>query len=317
MSERYIYDESDARIKKEGRFARKAWRRYVRLALAAVTVSVIYYILFALFFSTATERRLRQENKDLAAVIPQLEEKERLMSDVIMGLNVRDNAIYEEIFKAATPNVGSGNTIDLWGGLDTIPDTKIVGETGAKLDHLLDVSRSVEETFAEIAQIVSAEGFVAPPMELPMKDITYAQVGASVGVKMNPFYKKPVMHDGLDIITSPGHLVYAAAAGVVSDVTRSRKGLGNVVTIKHKGGYYTRYAHLGDIYVDLGMTVKKGQKVGDVGVANNNSYTPHLHYMVRKDSVALNPVNFFYASVRPEEYANMMIMSAMTGQSMD
>ena len=65
------------------------------------------------------------------------------------------------------------------------------------------------------------------------------------------------------------------------------------------------------------MTVKKGQKVGDVGVANNNSYTPHLHYMVRKDSVALNPVNFFYASVRPEEYANMMIMSAMTGQSMD
>ena len=136
-------------------------------------------------------------------------------------------------------------------------------------------------------------------------------------MKMNPFYKMPVMHEGLDIISSPGELVYAAAGGVVSDVTHSRKGLGNVVTIKHKGGYYTRYAHLGDIYVDLGMTVKRGQKVGAVGVANNNSYAPHLHYMVKKDSVALNPVNFFHASVHPEEYANMMIMSALTGQSMD
>ena len=172
-------------------------------------------------------------------------------------------------------------------------------------------------TFMEIAKIVDSAGFIAPPMSMPMKNVSFAQVGASVGVKMNPFYKMPVMHDGLDIISSPGELVYAASNGVVSDVTHSRKGHGNVVTIKHKGGYYTRYAHLGDIYVDLGMTVRRGQRVGAVGVANNNSYAPHLHYMVRKDSVALNPVNFFHASVHPEEYANMMIMSALTGQSMD
>ena len=317
MSDKYIYDESDARFKKEGRFARKSWRRIGRLVLATVTASIVYYILFALLFNTATERRLKQENKAMAALIPQLEEKEKLMSDVIMGLNSRDNAIYEEIFKTAAPNVGSSNTIDLLGGLDTIPDGKIVGETGRKLDRLMTVAQSVEGTFMEIAKIVDSEGFIVPPMDLPMKNITYAQVGASVGMKMNPFYKQTVMHNGLDIITPPGETVYAAATGVVSDITRSRKGLGNVVTIKHKGGYYTRYAHLGDIYVDLGMTVKRGQKLGDVGVANNNSYTPHLHYMVRKDSVALNPVNFFAASVHPREYSNMMIMSALTGQSMD
>lgn len=317
MSERYIYDESEARLKKEKRSSRKAIKRYVRISLAAVTVSIVYYFLFALFFSTATERRLKKENRALAAVVPQLEEKERLMSDVILHLNVRDNAIYEDVFKAAAPHVGSNNSIDLLGGLDTIPDRKLVGETGRKLDHLIDVSRGVEETFEEIAKLVGAEGFVPPPMSMPMKNVSFAQVGASVGMKMNPFYKMPVMHEGLDIISSPGELVYAAAGGVVSDVTHSRKGLGNVVTIKHKGGYYTRYAHLGDIYVDLGMIVKRGQKVGAVGVANNNSYAPHLHYMVKKDSVALNPVNFFHASVHPEEYANMMIMSALTGQSMD
>lgn len=317
MSERYIYDESDARFKNEKRSTRKAIKRYARIALAAITVSMIYYFLFALFFSTATERRLKKENRALAAVVPQLEEKERMMSDVILHLNVRDNAIYEDVFKAAAPHVGSSNSIDLLGGLDTIPDRKLVGETGRKLDHLMDVSQGVEETFKEIAKLVGAEGFVPPPMSMPMKNVSFAQVGASVGMKMNPFYKMPVMHEGLDIISSPGEPVYAAAGGVVSDVTHSRKGLGNVVTVKHKGGYYTRYAHLGDIYVDLGMTVKRGQKVGAVGVANNNSYAPHLHYMVKKDSVALNPVNFFHASVHPEEYANILIMSALTGQSMD
>lgn len=317
MNEGYIYDESDARFKKEKRSSRRAIRRYARIALAGITLSILYYVLFALFFSTATERRLKKENRALTTVVPQLEEKERLMSDVILHLNARDNAIYEEIFKAAAPHVSSSNSIDLLGGLDTIPDRKLVGETGKKLDHLMNVSQSVEETFREIAKIVDSAGFIAPPMNMPMKNVSFAQVGASVGMKMNPFYKMPVMHDGLDIISSPGELVYAAAGGVVSDVTRSRKGLGNVVTIKHKGGYYTRYAHLGDIYVDLGMTVRSGQKVGAVGVANNNSYAPHLHYMVKKDSVALNPVNFFHVSVHPEEYANMMIMSAMTGQSMD
>ena len=317
MSERYIYDESAARFKKERRSTIKAIKRYARIALAAITVSILYYTLFALCFSTATERRLKKENKALAAVVPQLEEKERLMSDVILHLNARDNAIYEEIFKATAPNVSSSNSIDLLGGLDTIPDRKLVGETGRKLDRLMEVSASVEETFREIAKIVDSTGFIAPPMSMPMKNVSFAQVGASVGMKMNPFYRMPVMHEGLDIISSPGELVYAAARGTVSDVTHSRKGLGNVVTIKHKGGYYTRYAHLGDIYVELGMTVRRGQKIGTVGVANNNSYAPHLHYMVRKDSVALNPVNFFHASVHPEEYANMVIMSALTGQSMD
>ena len=317
MSERYIYDEADARFKEENRSSRKTVRRYARIALAAVTVSIVYYTLFALFFSTATERRLKKENRALVAAVPQLEEKERLMSDVILHLNARDNAIYEDIFKAAAPHVGSSNSIDLLGGLDTIPDRKLVGETGKKLDHLMEMSQNVEETFKEIARIVDSAGFVAPPMSMPMKNVSFAQVGASVGMKMNPFYQVPIMHEGLDIIAVPGEVVYAAAPGVVSDVTHSRKGLGNVVTIKHKGGYATRYAHLGNIYVDQGVTVRRGQRIGDVGSAGNSSYAPHLHYVIRKDTLFLDPVHYFYASITPDVYMNMLIMSAKTGQSMD
>ena len=62
--------------------------------------------------------------------------------------------------------------------------------------------------------------------------------------------------------------------------------------------------------------VKKGKRIGYVGVSGN-SFAPHLHYEVYRDTVVLDPVHYFFASVTPDEYVNMLIMSASTGQSMD
>lgn len=317
MDNQYIYDEGAARFKEENVSRWKRLRKWVRLVLAAVTMSVIYYLLFALLFSTQTERQLRRDNRALAAVIPELEKKEKLVSDVIHSLESRDDAIYEAIFKTSAPRLDPTAPLAFLSGLDTLPDRLIFKETSKKINHLLTMTKSVDDNFREIARLVDSAGFVPPPMSLPMKNVSFAQVGASVGMKMNPFYQVPIMHEGLDIIAVPGEVVYAAAPGVVSDVTHSRKGLGNVVTIKHKGGYATRYAHLGNIYVDQGVTVRRGQRIGDVGSAGNSSYAPHLHYVIRKDTLFLDPVHYFYASITPDVYMNMLIMSAKTGQSMD
>lgn len=137
-----------------------------------------------------------------------------------------------------------------------------------------------------------------------------------MGEKINPFYKVKIMHNGLDLIAPAGDPVYATADGYVSDVTMSRKGLGNVVTINHGNGYVTRYAHLADIEVRKGRKVKTGTRIGYVGVSGN-SFAPHLHYEVIRDTVVVDPVSHFFASVTPDEYVNMLIMSASTGQSMD
>lgn len=317
MDNQYIYDEGAARFKEENVSRWKRLRKWVRLVLAAVTMSVIYYLLFALLFSTQTERQLRRDNRALAAVIPELEKKEKLVSDVIHSLESRDDAIYEAIFKTSAPRLDPTAPLAFLSGLDTLPDRLIFKETSKKINHLLTMTKSVDDNFREIARLVDSAGFVPPPMSLPMKNVSFAQVGASVGMKMNPFYQVQIMHEGLDIIAVPGEVVYAAAPGVVSDVTHSRKGLGNVVTIKHKGGYATRYAHLGNIYVDQGVTVRRGQRIGDVGSAGNSSYAPHLHYVIRKDTLFLDPVHYFYSSITPDVYMNMLIMSAKTGQSMD
>ena len=110
--------------------------------------------------------------------------------------------------------------------------------------------------------------------------------------------------------------MFVTADGVVSDVIKSRKGLGNVVVVSHGGGYVTRYAHLADIEVKKGKRVKRGDKIGYVGVSGS-SFAPHLHYEVIKDTLIMDPVNHLFASFTPEEYVNVMIMAATTGQSLD
>lgn len=315
MKGQYTFDDN-YKIKKARTSVWVITRKALLLLVASVSMAVLYYIIFALVFSTDEEKRLKQENKAYAEELPQLEEKERLLADVVEGLKLRDNRIYDEIFHASAPSVDPINSIDILTGLSTIPDNEIVRATENRLESLQSRAGSIEANFMEIARLLSCDTLVVPPMANPLKKFTFAQTGASTGVKVNPFYKVKLSHNGLDMIAPSGEPVYASAKGIVSDVTKSRKGLGNVVTIDHGNGIKTRYAHLADIEVRKGRAVKKGTRIGYVGVSGN-SFAPHLHYEVLRDTVVLDPVNHLFASVGPEEYVNILIMSSMTGQSMD
>ena len=68
--------------------------------------------------------------------------------------------------------------------------------------------------------------------------------------------------------------------------------------------------------VRKGRKVHKGDRIGYVGVSGN-SFAPHLHYEMLRDTTVLDPVNYLFASVSPEDYVNMLILSYSTGQSMD
>ena len=89
-----------------------------------------------------------------------------------------------------------------------------------------------------------------------------------------------------------------------------------MVVVKHNGGYVTKYAHLSDIDVKKGRKLKKGDRIGYVGVSGN-SFAPHLHYEVLRDTLVMDPVNHFFATLDPEEYVNVLIMAVTTGQSLD
>lgn len=312
----YIYDKNEFRFKKARTSVRAVIRKILVFFVITIALAFLYYVLFALVFSTDTEQRLKDENRMYALEYPELEQKEELLSDVIRGLQMKDDRIYEEIFHASAPNMEPMSSVDFLMGLDSIPDKDIVSHAERKLDMVEAAADRVEENFRRVIAALKDSSFVMPPMHKPVKDFTFAQTGASVGMKINPFYKVSIMHNGLDIIAPAGEPVYAAADGVVSQVTRSRKGLGNVVTVDHGNGYFTRYAHLSDMEAVKGRTVRRGTRLGYVGVSGN-SFAPHLHFEVLRDTVVLDPVNHFFADVSPEEYVNMLVMSVTTGQSMD
>ena len=309
MDGEYIYGQKKTSL-------RKKIRRVFLLFIASLSLTLVYYAVFALFFSTEAESRLERENAVFERELPLLQQKEELLSDVLEGLELRDDRIYEEIFHASSPSMSPVTSVGDFSGLDTIPDHELVWYAQRKLDKVSASADAVEEDFMRIAELLQDSAFVMPPMINPLDDFTFAQTGASVGEKINPFYKVPIRHDGLDMVAHSGEPVHVTADGVVTGVIKSRKGLGNVVVVSHDGGYVTRYAHLADIEVRKGKKLKKGDRIGYVGVSGN-SFAPHLHYEVLRDTVVMDPVNHFFASLDPEEYVNVMIMAATTGQSLD
>lgn len=306
-----IYDKGSKR-----RPLRKRIRRVLLFFVASLSLTVVYYVLFSLVFSTEEEKRLERENEMFQRELPQLQQKEALLADVIEGLGGRDDRIYEEIFQASAPSLSPLTSVRDFSGVDTIPDQELVVYAQRKLDDVIAKAGSVEQDFMRIAELLQDSSFVMPPMSNPLNEFTFAQTGASVGDKINPFYKVPIRHDGLDLVSHSGEPVCVAADGVVRDVIKSRKGLGNVVVVSHKGGYVTRYAHLADIEVKKGRSLKKGDRIGYVGVSGN-SFAPHLHYEVLRDTLVMDPVNYMFASLDPEEYVNVMILAVTTGQSLD
>ena len=316
MAKQYEFDKKHFKFRKPKTSVWVILRKAFLWFIASLSMAVLYYVIFALFFSTDEERRLKNENRMYAKEYPLLEEREQMLSEVVEGLSVRDDRIYEEIFHTSAPNMDPGASIDYLFGLDSIPDGDIVKRSEARLDVLKGRAADVESDFRAIIDRLQGGECVVPPMSNPLKDLSFAQTGASVGERINPFYKVKIMHNGLDLIAPAGDPVHAAGDGVVTEVVKSRKGLGNVVTITHKGGYKTRYAHLADIEVRKGNRVKKGKVIGYVGVSGN-SFAPHLHYEVCRDTSVMDPVHYMFESVTPDEYVNMLIMSASTGQSMD
>ena len=137
MRHHYEFDRSKAQFKKVRPSVWVILRKILVLFIASLSMAVLYYVIFALVVSTDEERRLRQENRMYEREFPELEARERLLSEVVEGLQVRDNKIYEEIFHTSAPNMDPGSSLDFLVGLDSIPDKDIVKRSAVRLEAIL------------------------------------------------------------------------------------------------------------------------------------------------------------------------------------
>lgn len=118
-------------------------------------------------------------------------------------------------------------------------------------------------------------------------------VSSGFGVRRDPLIGMPAMHAGLDFRAPTGAAAKATAPGKVVKAGWNG-GYGRMVEIDHGNGYSTRYAHLSKIRVKVGQELATGDTVGDVG-SSGRSTGPHLHYEIRRDGDAIDPVRFLKA----------------------
>ena len=116
------------------------------------------------------------------------------------------------------------------------------------------------------------------------------------GWRPDPFsgsVRKSEFHTGIDIDGATGDPVMAPANGVVEDVKKGYNGgYGNMIILTHdlgKGEFRTGFHHLSEIYVQVGDTVTRGQKIGTIG-STGRSTGSHLHFMIWKNGELVNPL---------------------------
>ncbi len=125
----------------------------------------------------------------------------------------------------------------------------------------------------------------APPSGLPVHS---RAITSRFGYRHHPILNGVRMHSGVDLAAPMGSPVVAAAAGVVAFANWDG-GYGLLVKVAHGGGYESRFAHLSRILVAPGQKVARGQTIGLVG-STGRSTGSHLHYEVRKNGLAIDPL---------------------------
>ena len=130
------------------------------------------------------------------------------------------------------------------------------------------------------------------PLAVPLKDAF--RLTSNFGVRRDPKGAGRRMHAGIDFAAPKGTPIYATADGVVTAAGRER-GYGNVVRIQHDLGFETVYAHQSKIRVKVGQRVSRGDRIGDMGTTGRSTGV-HLHYEVRVNGSAVNPLPYLEAA---------------------
>jgi murein DD-endopeptidase MepM/ murein hydrolase activator NlpD len=190
-----------------------------------------------------------------------------------------------DIGRFPQPRAGSGGQ---GGPLVPLPEARDPGTFEFRLVRLQTQIAQAERLRRVLGQL---------PIHRPMTgdfDIT-----SGYGSRSDPFTRGLAMHTGIDFRAPTGTGVRAAAPGKVVEAGWLG-GYGQMVEIDHGGGIATRYAHLSSIDVDVGDTVARGELIGRVG-STGRSTGPHLHYEVRIDGDAVDPMRFIRAGQKVAE----------------
>jgi murein DD-endopeptidase MepM/ murein hydrolase activator NlpD len=197
-------------------------------------------------------------------------------------------------------------------GADAKPDGNNQGGVG-DLSAFFDIRETPEGTLQEVEDVRRLSSYLASARE-PIREIgtlldsqsallteipsiwpiknSIGHISMFFGQNENPFTHQYYIHKGIDLSTyRSGDPIVATADGQVVTIDFEAEGFGNYVIIKHKHGYYTRYAHMQKASVRIGQRVQQGEVIGFIG-NTGLSTGPHLHYEVHIGSDVVDPYKY-------------------------
>lgn len=319
---RYIFNQLTQDFEVLETSKSKTVMRYVLIFLSVLGLTFLLAVLLFTFFKSPKEKMQARELEYMKLQYEILNDRLDNMEVLMTDMEQRDNNLYRMMFEAdpipSSVRRSGFSDADRYAGLYGYVNSGQVVSAARKLDviasQLYHQSVSYDTLFVMVRN--KSDMLAHIPGIFPLKETELKYISSFFGNRPDPIYKISKFHSGIDFSAAKGTEAYATGDGVVCDVERNEWGYGNMVTIDHGYGYKTRYAHLQKAAVRKGQKVKRGQKIGYIGDSGKTTGV-HLHYEVLKNDVPVDPINFFYNDLTPDEYDQILEQSTLPTQTMD
>ncbi|MGY6561561.1 MAG: peptidoglycan DD-metalloendopeptidase family protein [Luteibaculaceae bacterium] len=319
---RYKYNPKTLQYEKIELTIKERLKQFAGYLLSSVFLGVAFLVAAYTFIDSPKEAALKREIKELLRNYEILNRRFNQVEVVLGDLQNRDDNIYRVIFEAepipeSVRKAGIGG-VNRYRDLESSDYSEILIETAKRLDKIEKQLYIQSKSFDDVIELVKTkeEKLASIPAIQPVSNSDLKRMASGFGFRIHPIYKTRIFHSGMDFTAPTGTDIYATGNGTVTHVEFSNRGYGNHVVVKHGFGYETLYAHMSKIFVKPGQKVNRGEVIGLVG-NTGTSTAPHLHYEVRKNGNPVNPINFYFNDLTPEQYQEMIYLSSQVNQTFD
>jgi len=301
------------------------WRDHLKRisyhTISAIVLTIVVITLLYPYIYNKGQKNATLDNDSTYGQLLIFNENLNNIQRVLNDIEERDDNIYRKIFEADPypdykREMGTGGNANKHEKYKHLAHSDLVIETAKKIEQIEKKLVAQSLSFDEVVTLVKKKEKMLKsiPSIQPISNVELTRMASGFGMRMHPIYKIMKLHAGLDFTAKTGTEIYAAGDGLV-EKTDWMSGYGQIVIIDHGFGYKTRYAHVSKYKVKKGQKVKRGDVIALVG-NTGASVGPHLHYEVRKNGKAVNPINYFFNDLSPEEYEKVIEISARPTQSM-
>ena len=283
---------------------------------------ILFVLLNTSIVNTPQELLLKREVQNYQLQFELINRRIVQMENVLKNIEDRDNNIYRVYFEASPipeeqRKAGFGG-VNRYKDLEGFDNSNLIINTTKKIDILTKQLVIQSKSLDEILSLAKEkENLLASiPSIQPIQNKDLKRMASGYGWRIDPFTKKRRRHFGMDFSAVRGTPIYATGNGIIKRADNRAAGFGKHIRIDHGFGYVSIYAHLDKYNVKRGQKVKRGEIIGFVG-NTGRSVAPHLHYEIVKDGKKINPINFYYGNLSPDEFNILVQQASQENESLD